>query len=240
MAEPRGPGAAWVVVPALACAVVVALAVLVGPVPLSGDSPLDRLRPAPVAGEAPDEEPAADAVGADALEAPPTDGIPVEVVVGLLVTIVCLALLARAVLRAARRPADDDEEAPDAADETVDALDDAAVAEAARQGLLRLHDVPPDRAADVVVACWVELELAAGAAGAARRWTDTPTDFADRLAAAAPGLDRPALDGLRRTYSRVRFGGPGSPERHVTREEVDEARVALSGLLGALGTGRRT
>ncbi|WP_336923673.1 DUF4129 domain-containing protein [Aquipuribacter sp. SD81] len=237
-----GPPAAWVAVPALLGLAAVLLAVGLGPVPLSGDSPADRIRPLEVA------QPTADPAGERVVDVDPprygdaVAGVPLEVAAAVVATSLALALLVRSLLSARRdAPADSADGEDDGGgppDEAVTADPDAAaLAAAARSGLLRLADVPPGHLADVVVACWAELERAATGTGAARRWTDTPTEFAARLARSAPGLDRAALEGLRRTYSRVRFAAPGTPAREVTPAEADAARAALASLLRAVEVG---
>lgn len=218
----------------LACLAAAVLALALGTPTVSGDGPLDRWR---LGDDGPAQAPpeaAAEPVPVEVAEPPePLLGVPEEVVLSMAVVIVAGALLVRSLLRA-RRPDDVPEpEAPEP-DEHGAAVDLLAVAQAARRGLRRLDEVDGGDAGEVVVACWVELELAGSRAGSGRLPTDTPTDFAHRLRAAVPALDPTVLDELRRTYSRVRYG-----RRPATADDVDRARAALRQLLGALPAGAR-
>lgn len=214
----------------LACLAAVLLASGLGPVAVTGDGPLDRWRLPVDEDPAAAPEPADEAVVDTAEPDEPALGIPVEVLVAMVVTVVASALLVRAVVTA-RRPDDEaDDEGPAAPEDRLgQTVDLGAVAEAARRGLLRLDQVDGSDAAEVVVACWVELEVAAGRLGTGRQATDTPTEFAARLSAAVPGLDPAVLDGLRRTYSGARYGRAGT-----SSDDVRRARAALSHLLGTL------
>lgn len=225
----RGAGVAVTV---LLCLGAVVLAVLLGPVGFSAGAPLDRWRIGDGQLQEPGPELAGEQAAVEVIEAPePLLGIPVEVVVAMVISIVALALLVRSLLKARRAdaalaPAEVEEDGWDA---SPPRLDVTAVAAAARRGLRRLDELGDADAGEVVVACWVELEIAAGGVGSDRRFTDTATDFALRLAGAAPGLDRTALDRLRRVYSRVRFGS-----RPGTADDVAVARAALTDLLDVL------
>jgi len=226
----------------LGCLAAVLLAGALGPPTFSSDSPLDRFR---LGGGQLDTVTVDLDVVSDDDPVPVTtrEGIPIEVVLSLAVAVVAGALLARSVLRARHEDVDDPEEGPDeepAGAGAAVAL--AAVAGAARRGLGRLGD-PGSRGpgswdpGDAVLACWVELEAAGDRLGSGRAPTDTPTDFAVRLAAAVPGLDGAVLADLRRTYSRVRYGcsRPGA----VGPDDVRRARAALQHLLAVLGPGDR-
>lgn len=207
----------------------VVLSVVLGPPGFAPDSLLDRFRPAGDPGSAPEP---LEAVGDGVM--PPADapvldgpllGVPVEVVLGVLVTTVAAALLVRSLLRARHEAATAED--PDLPEEAPvgDPVDVAEVRDAVRDAATGLDEVGRD-AADVVVACWARLEGAGGAAGNGRRATDTPTDFAHRLQDAVPGLDTAALLRLRSVYSRVRFGRDGA-----TPGDVDTARQALADLM---------
>lgn len=217
----------------LACAAAVLLATGLGAPAVSGDSPLDRWQLVDGASEEPAvEEEVAVAPQDTVIRGEPALGIPAEVLGAMLFTVVAAALLVRSVLQARTdddraHPADE----PDL-DEVGGGVDVDAVAAAARRGLLRLQDVPAADADEVVIACWVELELAGGRLGAGPARTDTPTDFARRLAVAVTAADPERLDDLRRTYSRVRYGTGGA-----STADVERARQALADLLAA--TGRR-
>ncbi len=228
------PAAVLLAAAALLCLGAVAGAGALGPVPLSGDSLLDRLTEGDGSVDGPGgpgEEVGAVADDEDDLGLERDGGMPPEVVLSLLVATVAAALLVRSVLRA--RPAaaeqeDEDEDEPVLPGGEDEDLRDA-VAGAARAGLDRLDRAGPGGADDAVLACWVELEDAGGRAGSARVRTDTPTDFAVRLQAAVPGLDPDVLADLRRTYSRVRFGPAGT----AGPDDVRRARAALEHLLAA-------
>ena len=247
-------------VAALLCLAAVVLAGALGRPTFSADSPLDRLR----LGQGPrsDVDPAGEplVVVADPPPVRTDDAIPAEVVLSLAATVVLGALLVRSVLRARQdEVSDDPDDNPDADDTAADdtASDDpadddpdavAGVAAAARCGLARLDLTDSGQAGQVVLACWVELEAAGKRLGRGRTSSDTPTDFAARLAAAVPGLDEAVLDDLRRSYSRVRFGGrapagaagaPGGPGTTVGPDEVRRARAALQHLLAVLDPGDR-
>lgn len=219
------------------CLAAVLLAGVLGPMTFSADSPLDRLRLGQGELDAGTELPQEESAVEVPLPAQPRGGIPVEVVLSLAAAIVAGALLVRSVLRARH------DEVPDEPDEPDDELGTGndpgaltAVAEAARLGLARLDGAEDGNATEVVLACWVELEAAGARLGSGRARTDTPTDFARRLAAAVPGLDPDVLGDLRRTYSRVRHGGAGAVGA-VDAEDVRRARAALEHLLAAIEPG---
>ena len=244
-------------VAALLCLAAVVLAGALGRPAFSADSPLDRFRLGQ-AGPGSDADPADGAVVV--VDPPPArsqEGIPVEVVVSLAVAVVLAALLVRSALRVRHDEVTDDPDPdedimiddPTADDPVADEPDAVAgVAGAARRGLAQLDLVDPGQ---VVLACWVELEAAGERLGRGRTSSDTPTDFAARLAAALPGLDVAVLDDLRRSYSRVRYGrGPagatggtgvtgaaGAAGATVGPAEVRRARAALQHLLGVLDPG---
>lgn len=213
----------------LVCLAAVLLASGIGPVRVTGDGPLDRWRATGDGSAEQAPEPTDDTVVDTGEVDEPALGVPVEVLLAMVFTVVAAALLARAVLRAPRPVDDEDEpEGQDARDDLLVDLD--AVAGAARRGLVRLEEVAGAGATDVVVACWVELEVAAGRTGVGRAATDTPTDFAARLHAAAPALDPGVLTDLRNTYSRARYGSAGA-----SADDVRRAREALRQLLHTLG-----
>lgn len=229
-----GP-AVRVVAAALVGLAAVLLAAALGPVTFASGSPLDRLRLGDGAPEAPPGQAGVDEAPVEALDPPePLLEVPAEVLVSMVAVIVASALLVRSLLRARRSPEDaapdEDEDDEGLVEGRVD-LD--AVAASARRSLLRLAEVPDGQASEAVIACWVELELAGEGAGSAHRHTDTPTDFARRLVAAAPDLDAGVLDDLRRVYSRVRYGGAPA-----TRADVALAREALEHLLVVLAPAR--
>ncbi|MFC3686853.1 DUF4129 domain-containing protein [Aquipuribacter hungaricus] len=212
---------------AAGCLAAVLLAGALGPVTFSAGSPLDRFRlqTQPLDQRDPVEEAVVDIAPPPAQDA----SIPAEVVLSLAAVVVASALLARSLLRArgdAGAEDDPDDGSP------VDGLPAVrpgalgAVAAAARDGLADLDGGGDATAA--VLACWVGLEDAAARLGRGRTPTDTPTDVARRLLAAAPGLDPVLLDDLRRTYSRARHGGPAGPD------DVRRARAALEDLLAVL------
>ncbi|MGJ7452301.1 DUF4129 domain-containing protein [Aquipuribacter sp. MA13-13] len=213
----------------------VVLSVVLGPPRFARDSLLDRFRLVGDPGSAPESLEAVDDGTSQPVDVPePLLGVPVEVVLAVLVTTVAAALLVRSLLRARHEPS----AAPDL-DPLVEPpagapVDIAGVREAVRHAARGL-DEPGRDAADVVVGCWVRLEEAGGTAGTGRRPSDTPTDFAHRLAAAVPGLDPDALLRLRAVYSRVRFGPAGA-----TAGDVGVARAALADLVATLDPVDRT
>jgi hypothetical protein len=230
-----GAVARVVVAAALAALVAVLLAAALGPVTFQAGSPLDRLRLGDGAPEAPPAQEGVDEAPVEALDPPePLLDIPAEVLVSMVAVIVASALLVRSLLRARRPPEQDDGDDDEVPEGLVEGhVDLDAVAASARRSLLRLAEVPDEQASEAVIACWVELELAGGRAGSAHRHTDSPTDFARRLAVVAPDLDDAVLDDLRRVYSRVRYGGTGA-----TRDDVVVARTALEHLLAAIAPSR--
>lgn len=224
------------VVGALLCLVAVLAATTLGPVTVSADSPLDRLTQGGGETDGTGEAEVVEVEESDALPVPERDGgIPPEVVLSMAVALVAGALLVRSLLRA--RPDEtvaEDEEPED----RVDGGDGGvleAVAAAARRCLDRLDGSGPGAADEAVLACWVELESAGSRLGTGRERTDTPTDFARRLAGAVPGLEGEVqhhLEDLRQVYSRVRYGSEGARP-----DDVDRARTALRHLLVALAPG---
>lgn len=225
----RGAGV-WLAL--LLCLGAVVAASTAGPVTFTGEGLLDDLRPASGSLEAAPPVEQGDELPTETREVgEPVLGVPIEVLLAVVVVIVGSALLVRSLLRARHEPDPVDDEDEPVPDETVP-VDVLAVTAAARRGLQRLDGLSGRDPTEVVVACWVELELAGGASGSAHVATDTPTDFARRLAAAVPALDRADLDRLRQVYSRVRYGRDGADA-----DDVAVARACLAGLLDAVGAG---
>jgi hypothetical protein len=80
-----------------------------------------------------------------------------------------------------------------------------------------------------VIACWVRLERAAGAAGTPRRGGDTPTDLVLRLLA-GHDLSEGVLTGFADVYRQARYSA-----RHDVDEGMrEQARYALRQLRGEL------
>ncbi|MEH1167595.1 DUF4129 domain-containing protein [Micromonospora sp. CPCC 205539] len=95
-----------------------------------------------------------------------------------------------------------------------------------------------DRASDprvAVIACWVRLEEAAGAAGVSRQTGDTPTDLVTRLLRGDPTAGVPAivsadvLAEFAHVYRQARYA-----TRPVDERTRDQARAALRRLRGEL------
>lgn len=74
---------------------------------------------------------------------------------------------------------------------------------------------------DLILRCWLALEEAAAASGAARRPSDSPTEFTG-LVLLATQADPASVDTLLRLYHQARFS------RHpITDDEVRSARAAV-------------
>ncbi|WP_380165913.1 DUF4129 domain-containing protein [Jannaschia sp. R86511] len=222
-------------VAALGLAAVV-LSVLLGPPAFAPDSLLDRFRPYGDVEPAPEQvAPAEEAV--QQVDVPePVLGVPAEVVLVMVAVVVGTALLARSLLRAEPGEAAVEEPGLPPEDEPAAGpdVDLPAVRDAVHRGVQDLDRAGPGEAGDVVVACWLRLEAAAGDVGSGRRPADSPTDFATRLRLAAPGLDGEALLRLRSVYSRVRFSAAGPGGASVA--DAAAARAALGRLLASLGS----
>jgi hypothetical protein len=99
----------------------------------------------------------------------------------------------------------------------------AIAAPAVRRGIARALEIldeqrPPD---DAIVAAWLGLEDAAQQAGARRRPSETPAEYAARIIRRFE-TNRSATDILLRLYEDVRFGG-----RHADDGSVRTARECL-------------
>jgi hypothetical protein len=81
---------------------------------------------------------------------------------------------------------------------------------------------------DAVTRCWLALEQAAEASGAARRPADSPTEFTTTVLRAT-AADREAVQTLLRLYHRARFS-----DHPVGMEEVKAARVCVQSLCRSL------
>lgn len=90
-------------------------------------------------------------------------------------------------------------------------------AEAAENILTQVGGVPRD----MVVRCWLALEEAAAASGAARKPSDSPTEFTGSVLRATQ-VDREPVDNLLRIYHRARFS-----THPVTDDDVRTARDAV-------------
>lgn len=89
---------------------------------------------------------------------------------------------------------------------------------------------------DAVIRCWLELERSCAVAGAARRPTQTTSDFAASVSAAL-AVPAQALATLTVLYQRARFGRAGAAER-LTTDDRDAALAAVTALSGALDARR--
>lgn len=84
--------------------------------------------------------------------------------------------------------------------------------------ILAEADGPPR---DLILRCWLALEEASAASGAARRPADSPTEFTGRVLRATQA-DAASVDTLLRLYHQARFS------RHpVSDEDVRSARTAV-------------
>ncbi|MFF4876512.1 MULTISPECIES: DUF4129 domain-containing protein [unclassified Micromonospora] len=103
-------------------------------------------------------------------------------------------------------------------------------------GLVELDDRDTDPRV-AVIACWVRLEEAAGAAGVSRRAGDTPTDLVTRLLRGDPAAGVPAivstdvLAEFAHVYREARYA-----TRPVDERTRDQARAALRRLRHELAT----
>lgn len=162
-------------------------------------------------------------------EAPPTAENPlvrwlligVAAVIGLLVVLllVRLALL----LRRESLPPPDPREVSEASAENL--LDAPAIQEGIVTAQQALAEQRPPR--DAIVQAWLALERAAGDAGAARRPSQTPTEFV-AVVLTRTSADDDAVQTLRRLYTRSRFS-----EAEVTRRDAEAARGALERIAGS-------
>lgn len=131
----------------------------------------------------------------------------------LIVLLVRLGLMLR---RGKLPPPDPRQVGTPGAEELIDAPAIQEGIAAAQQALA--SDRPPR---DAIVRAWLALETAAGDAGAARRPSQTPTEFAT-VVLARTSADDAAVETLRRLYTRSRFS-----EDEVTRRDAEQARDAL-------------
>lgn len=142
---------------------------------------------------------------------------------GALAATVLLALLVRQLLAVLRpRPP---LPLPDDADVSTEPAAEAHAPEI-REGIARAQeildsDLPPG---DAVVAAWVELERAAGAAGIARSPAQTATEFTAVVLERTPA-ERDPVAVLCRLYLRVRFSG-----ETVGTDDGAAARTAIAAI----------
>ena len=141
----------------------------------------------------------------------------------ILIGALSLLVVGRALLRMARssfEPLDlgPVEQWPEPAQEIADAVDESLAA---------LASGPID---EVVIDCWVRLESAAAAAGAARTVSETPAELASRVLEDlhAP---RDAVDDLLERYRRARYSHHPLDEhdREVAVRALQRIRDALAG-----------
>lgn len=142
---------------------------------------------------------------------------------GALAATVLLALLIRQLL-AVLRPRPPLPPAADA-DVTTEPAPEAHAPQI-REGIARAQqildsDLPPG---DAVVAAWVALERAAGAAGIARSPAQTPTEFTAVVLERTPA-ERDSVAVLCRLYLRVRFSG-----EEVGADDGEAARTAIAAI----------
>lgn len=101
------------------------------------------------------------------------------------------------------------------------------IVEALDEGLGTLAAGPVD---DVVIACWVRLEDAAAAAGAARQASETPSELASRV---LTDLHAPpvAVDRLLTRYRTARYSHHplGEDDRVVAIRSLEDIRTAIVG-----------
>lgn len=90
-------------------------------------------------------------------------------------------------------------------------------AEAAESILAESDGVPRD----LILRCWLALEEAAAASGAARRPSDSPTEFTG-LVLRATQADRASVDTLLRLYHQARFS-----QHPISDDDVRSARTAV-------------
>ena len=74
---------------------------------------------------------------------------------------------------------------------------------------------------DLILRCWLALEEAAAASGAARRPADSPTEFTGRVLRATQA-DPASVDTLLRLYHQARFS-----QHPISDDEVRSARTAV-------------
>jgi hypothetical protein len=119
-------------------------------------------------------------------------------------------------LRQVRLPVGEDNSASDWERVKADRLADAVET--------GLDAVGSGTATDAVIACWVALEDAAAAAGAARAPAETPSEFTVRVLGVG-GISEPELSRLAELYREARYSSHGS-----TEEARILARAALTRL----------
>jgi hypothetical protein len=113
------------------------------------------------------------------------------------------------------------------ASDAVDLDIEAVLREQASRSAQALQSTPTGEASNAVVACWVELEGVAEAAGQPRARAQTPTEFTAMLLAELSG-DQQAVDTLLELYHRARFSSSPLPDHAAATAADSLHRLSLA------------
>jgi hypothetical protein len=103
----------------------------------------------------------------------------------------------------------------------------AALREQASRSALALESTSAGEANNAVVACWVELEHVAEAAGQPRARSQTPTEFTAMLLTELSG-DQQAVDTLLELYHQARFSSSPLPDHAAATAADSLHRLSLA------------
>lgn len=113
------------------------------------------------------------------------------------------------------------------ASDSVDLDVGAALREQASRSAVTLESAPTGEASNAVVACWVELERVAEAAGQPRARAQTPTEFTAMLLAEL-SRDQQAVDTLLGLYHQARFSSTPLPDHAAATAAGSLHRLSLA------------